>query len=115
MVPAALKNLLLLCSTELTHKPALIVALSSGMGGAYPVAELRANSCKDTKVCYIPEVVIIRQVQLTLNGPVAENNYDLVTRQRLGYSLKLLAEYSKALALVRESGVVDIVNFPYGM
>lgn len=116
MAPPALKNLLLLCGeNELTHKPALIVAVSSGMGGAYPIAELRANSCKDTKVCYIPEPVIIRQVQHALNSRVPQNDHDLVVRQRLQYSLNLLLEYAKALAMVRESGVVNTVAYPYGM
>lgn len=41
MVPAALKNLFLLCTGgEIAHKPALIVAVASGQGGADLVAEL---------------------------------------------------------------------------
>ena len=42
MAPPALKNFLLLCAHELAHKPALIVSVSAGDGGTYPVAELRA-------------------------------------------------------------------------
>ena len=36
------KNLFLLCGEgELSHKPSLIVSISSGEGGAYPIADLR--------------------------------------------------------------------------
>jgi NAD(P)H-dependent FMN reductase len=116
MVPAALKNLLLLCTNnELMHKPALIISLSSGLGGAYPVMELRGNTSKDTKVCYIPESVIIRQVQSVLNHGEPQNDYDRSTRARLRYCISLLREYAKALITVRESGAVDPINFPFGM
>jgi NAD(P)H-dependent FMN reductase len=116
MAPPAVKNLLLLCDkNELAHKPALIVGISSGLGGAYPVAELRANSSKDTKVCYIPEQVIVRQVQHVLNSPEPRNKHDAALHERLSYSLTLLLEYAKALATVRESGVVNAKKFPYGM
>jgi NAD(P)H-dependent FMN reductase len=44
-VPAGLKNFFLLFNRfELGHKPALIVAVSSADGGAYPVAELRMRA-----------------------------------------------------------------------
>ena len=116
MVPPGLKNLFLHCSgNELSHKPALIVAVSAGDGGAYPVAELRATSSKNTKLCYIPEHVIIRRVKSVLNGPEPQDEYDRLTRVRLQYSLKLLFEYSMALTAVRASGVIDHVAFPYGM
>lgn len=116
MVPPALKNLLILCSQyELAHKPALIISISSGVGGAYPVAELRANSSKDTMICYIPEQVIIRQVALMLHGPGAQNVYDAAVRKRIVYALRLLHVYAQALLAVRESGVIDNDAFPFGM
>ena len=41
MVPSMLTNFFLLCSNnELAHKPGLLVGVSSGTGGSYPVAEL---------------------------------------------------------------------------
>ncbi|MBM4093459.1 MAG: NAD(P)H-dependent oxidoreductase, partial [Planctomycetes bacterium] len=52
MVPAALKNFFLLCDAKvLAHKPALIVAVSAGLGGSYPVAEPRTSSYKNTRIC----------------------------------------------------------------
>ena len=47
MVTPNIKNFLLLCSPlELGHKPALITSVSAGMGGAYPISELRASGYK---------------------------------------------------------------------
>lgn len=46
-VPSGLKNFFLLFNRfELGHKPAFIISVSSGSGGAYPVAELRMSSYK---------------------------------------------------------------------
>ena len=36
---------------ELFHKPGLIVSISSGNGGAYPVSELRSSSYKILTLC----------------------------------------------------------------
>jgi NAD(P)H-dependent FMN reductase len=116
MVPPGLKNLLLFCTrNELTHKPALIVTISASMGGAYPVAELRATSSKNTKVCYIPEHVVIRRVNTVLNGPEPQDDYDDSIRLRIQHSVRVLLEYAKALATVRGSGVIDDAAFQYGM
>lgn len=116
MAPPSLKGLLLRCDrNELTHKPALLVGVSSGFGGAYPLAELRANSSKDTKVCYIPESVIVRQVRLHLNDAVPQHQSDQGLHARLLYSLRVLSAYASALITVRQSGTIDAVAFPYGM
>jgi len=116
MVPAALKNLFLLCSrNELSHKPGLIVAVSSGLNGAYPIAELRMSSYKNTQFCYIPENIIVRNVRSVFNDyndPLTEEAY---LRQRLKYALLLLVAYADALKVVRQSGVVDLATYPFGM
>jgi len=116
MVPAGLKNFFLLCDKELlAHKPALIVTVSASMGGTYPVAELRTSSYKNTRICYIPDHVIIRNIGRMLHGPEPADEQDAAVRQRLNYCLKVLLEYTKALRLVRSSGVIDLKTFPYGM
>jgi len=116
MVPPGLKNFFLLCqSGELAHKPALIISLSSGINGAYPIAELRASSYKNTRICYLPEQVIVRTCQKVLLGEQNSNQGEAEIRERLVYSLRLLREYAKALEGVRTSGVVDLVRFPFGM
>lgn len=108
MVPGILKNFFLLCSPkELGHKPALIVSVSSGIGGSYPVAELRMSSYKNTRLCYIPDHIIVR------NADDFDESGD--TSQRLSYCLNLLGEYARGLKMVRESGVINTKDFPYGL
>ena len=116
MVPPGLKNLLLLCSpNEVGHKPALIVSVSAGIGGSYPVAELRLSSYKNNRLVYLPEHVIVRDVKRLLNGDAASGSRDEEIRARLAYALNLLEEYARALGSVRDSGAINYTNFPYGM
>lgn len=116
MVPPGLKNFLLLCSTkEVGHKPALIVSISSGIGGSYPVAELRVSSYKNNRLVYIPDHVIVRNVEEMLLGETPAHDRDEATRNRLGYGVRLLLEYGKALKGIRESGVIDHKSYPFGM
>jgi len=120
MVPAALKNIFLLCErNELSHKPALIVALSSSLGGAYAVVELRMSSYKNTQLCYIPEHIIVRNVREVLNDynqPADDMPpQEASLRRRMRYALSLLVEYADALTAVRNSGVVDLATYPFGM
>jgi NAD(P)H-dependent FMN reductase len=117
-VPAGLKNFFLMWSKgELAHKPALIVTVSAGDGGAYPVAELRMSSYKNNRLCYIPEHVIVRHVEHVLNEDSAQNNPDAdrYFRQRIPYALGILAAYAGALRQVRASGVADLSTFKNGM
>ncbi len=117
-VPAGLKNFFLIFGkNELGHKPAMIVAVSNGDGGAYPVAELRMSSYKNSRICYIPEHVILRKVEKVLNDDPADNDErsDSYYRERLQWSLKILKEYAEALKQVRESGVTATDKFKNGM
>lgn len=116
-VPAGLKNFFLLFGkNELSHKPALIVSVSAGAGGAYPVAELRMSSYKNSRLCYIPEHVIIRDVESILNE-TGENDErsDSYIRERLEWSLTILKQYAIALKDVRDSGVTLTEKFGNGM
>ncbi len=115
MVPPALKNFLLLCrNNELGHKPALIVGVSSGMGGAYPIAELRMSGYKNNRMLYIPDHLIIRDATNLLNGSESTNPIDQDVRARVEYSCNVLCEYAKAMKHVRASGVIDYKKYPYG-
>jgi len=117
-VPAGLKNFFLIFGkNELGHKPAMIVTVSNGDGGAYPVAELRMSSYKNSRICYIPEHVILRKVEKVLNDDPADNDErsDSYYRERLQWSLKILKEYAEALKQVRESGVTATDKFKNGM
>ncbi len=117
-VPAGLKNFFLLAGrNELGHKPALIVTVSAGDGGAYPVAELRMSSYKNNRILYIPEQVIVRHVERVLNPDPADNDAesDAWYRARIRWSLEILCAYARALKPVRESGVTVNEQFGFGM
>jgi NAD(P)H-dependent FMN reductase len=110
MVPPILKNFFLLCSRqELAHKPGLIVAVSSGDGGSYPIAELRMSSYKNTRICYIPDHIIIKNVERFLE------HSDEQLSSRISYTLDLLGHYSSALKGVRSTAELDYKNFPNGL
>jgi NAD(P)H-dependent FMN reductase len=117
MVPSMLTNFFLLCSNnELAHKPAMLVGVSSGTGGSYPVAELRMSSYKNTRICYIPDHVIVRDVQNVLNDEGdGETKADQAIRRRIAYTAGVLMEYVEALTRVRASERVDLGRYPYGM
>ena len=88
------KNLFLLCDKgELDHKPGLIVAISSGIGGAYPISELRSSSYKNTHIMWIPENMIIRFVEQFSPG-MHGNDIPEWIDNRFDYCLKILLAYS---------------------
>ncbi len=117
MVPPALKNFFLLCSkSELSHKPGLIVGVSAGRSGSYPVAELRMSSYKNTQICYLPEHIIVRDVTKVLNDATpAPGSEDLAIRERITFANRLLVSYAKALKIVRSELQSEFKKFPYGM
>jgi len=114
MVTPHLKNFFLLCSAgELAHKPAQIVSISSGMGGAYPVAELRMSSYKNTMIIWLPDHIVLRFVTdlFTSEEPT---DLDKELSERIDYSAKMLVESAVALAPVRAS-VQNLQQYGYGM
>ena len=117
-VPAGLKNFFLLFNRfELGHKPAMIVTVSSADGGAYPVAELRMSSYKNNRICYIPEQVIVRNVENVLNENAEENNHeaDEYFRERISWSLGILKAYAEAMKPMRDSVQMHHDKFGNGM
>lgn len=116
MVPPGLKNFLLLCGNEqVAHKPAMIVTVSSGIGGSYPVAELRSSSYKNNRIVYIPDHIIVRSVGEMLKGETPANHHDESLRKRIDYSVAILLKYATALTGVRGSGLADYKSYPFGM
>jgi NAD(P)H-dependent FMN reductase len=117
-VPAGLKNFFLMFNRfEMGHKPALIVALSSVDGGAYPVAELRMSSYKNNRLCYIPEHLILRNVEKILNEDAADNDdsADGYFRERISWALGILRGYAVALKSMRETTQIHHDKFGNGM
>ena len=120
MAPAGLKNLFLLLagSGELAHKPALIVSVAGGTGGgAYPIAELRMSSYKNSRILYLPEHLIVRQAGKVFNANPGDNDPSLhdYLHDRLLYDLRLLREYALALVAVRASGAASLEDYKNGM
>ncbi|MCC2625450.1 MAG: putative [Acyl-carrier-protein] phosphodiesterase [Burkholderiales bacterium] len=116
MVPPSLMNFFHLCSNdELAHKPGLIVSISANAsGGSYPVANLRMSSYKNTKICYIPDHVIIKNVTAVLNDS-AMSDTDKYIQERLNYSLKVLDIYAKYLGQIRPIKLLYQDSYKYGM
>lgn len=116
MACPAIKNFFIYASkAELAHKPGLLVGVSSGIGGGYPISELRASSYKNCRLCYLPEHLIVRGVEKVLNGTEVASEDDQRIRDRLDYDLDILAKYATALQPVRAS--IDLGNpaFTNGM
>jgi NAD(P)H-dependent FMN reductase len=117
MASPAMKNFLLLCSCgdELRHRPCLLVSVSGGVGGAYPIAELRMSASKNSQACFIPNHVIVRNAAARLNGDPTDDPQEKEVRARIHHSLDVLAEYAQALRAVRASRVVRENRFRNGM
>ena len=117
-VPSGLKNLFLMFNRfEFGHKPAFIVSVSSGDGGAYPVAELRMSSYKNNRLCYIPEQLIIRNVEKVFNDKAEDNDEksDSYYKERLNWCLNILLGYGKALKSMRNETEIHNDKFSNGM
>ncbi len=116
MASPALKNFFLHAGfAQLGHKPGLLVSVSAGRGGAFPIYELRGSSYKNSKICYIPEQLIFRDTEHLLNGPESHSEEDKFIRDRSLFALRVLLAYGTALSEVRESGVVSHSRFQNGM
>ena len=113
MATPAAKNIFLLCGNgEFAHKPGLIVSISSGNGGAYPISELRSSSYKNTHLMWIPENIIIRNVEEFNPGAHGKNIPDWIDN-RIDYVLKLFLTYALNMKPVRE--IVNRKDFGNGM
>ena len=113
MASPSAKNLFLLCGEgELTHKPGLIVSVSSGQGGAYPIADLRSFSYKNTHIMWIPENIIIRNVESFNPGSHGEVIPSWLDN-RIEYTLTLLLAYSSNMKPLRK--IINRKDFGNGM
>lgn len=119
MAPAGLKNFFLMWTAggELAHKPALIVTVSTADGGSYPIAELRMSSYKNSRICYLPEHLIIRYVDTVFNEDPKDNKAETQAyfEGRLGYCLEMLKEYGLAFRSIRASGKTSMETYTSGM
>ncbi len=113
MATPASKNIFLLCgSGEFAHKPGLIVSVSSGNGGAYPIAELRSSSYKNTHIMWIPENIIIRNVEEFNPGDHGSNIPNWLD-SRIDYVLNLFLVYVSNMKPLRT--IINRKDFGNGM
>ena len=113
MATPAAKNIFLLCGNgEFSHKPGLIVSVSSGNGGAYPIAELRSSSYKNTHIMWIPENIIIRNVEEFNPDSHGKNIPDWLD-DRIDYVLNLLIAYASNMKPLRT--IINRKDFGNGM
>lgn len=115
MAPSAIKNFFLWCgAADLAHKPALLVAVSGSAGGAYVINEMRTSSYKNSRLCYLPEHLIYRNVGSlwTADEP---DKADLYLERRTRFALSLLASYALALKPARELALAHLDDFANGM
>jgi len=117
-IPASLRNFILhMSSKDVAHKPALIVSVSAGTGGTYPIAELRSFSAKNNHMIYIPDHVIVRKVNdvldtLELNE---EDKDDFWIKGKINRAIGILKLYTHHMKKLREEGQFDLDDYPYGM
>lgn len=96
----------------MAHKPVTLTAVSDGMGGVYPLSQMRSIGPKNTHYLVTPENLRFAQVKdVLVDGEITVDGL----RNRVEYSLKVLLEYAKALKEIRNSDVLDFKNFKNGV
>ena len=115
MATPALKNWFLYMDLDwLAHKPVLLCGVSGGAGGLYPVLELRTFSFKNFRPNYMPDHLVIRDVQAVTSGGEVDADV-LKTRKRIDHTLLLLQAYIKGFACIRSVLPEKIPAFQYGL
>ena len=110
--PNAKNFFLVFNNGELFHKPGLIVSISSGNGGAYPISELRSSSYKNSHILWIPENIIIRNVKQFIPGEHGELIPDWLD-DRIKYSCNVLIKYAEYLKPIQR--IINRKDFGNGM
>lgn len=118
--PAALKNALQWSlSGSLAHKPCLLVGISAAVGGAFAISDIRASCYKNSRLLFLPEHIILRNVtdlwlvdNAANQAPTEQEQY---LRQRLQYATDQLSTYGTALSTVRSELVQGLEQYPNGM
>ena len=112
MFSVGLHNMFHYLDTELADKPVLAVGVSAGVGGRYPLQQMRTMGYKNKRHVIIPESLYYDHVKETLvDGKITNETIS----KRTDYALHVLVEYAKGLAHVRASGVIDYEKFPHGL
>ena|GEM_PF-4297908 len=74
------------------------------------------SSYKNTKLCYIPDHVIVRDIENILeNHEMKEKSTDYRIKSRIDRSLDHLIQYGTALQDMRKNTKIDLMQHEYGM
>lgn len=112
MFSVGLHNMFHYANKELADKPVLLVGVSSGRGGQYPLQQMRIMGYKNKRFVVIPESLHYDHIQGSLIDNAFVNNH---ITERTNYALQVLIEYTKSLKLVRDSGIINYEKFPNGL
>lgn len=116
MMSLSLPNMLHYIEQEMAHKPVMLVGVSSGRGGTYPIAQMRLMGHKNRHYVISPESLIVSGVKTAFNDyEWLDSTPDIQLKRRADYALKVLIKYAEALRIVRESDVIDLKNFENGV
>ena len=115
MPSPALLNFLLQIGTSLAHKPVLLVGVSSGRNGSYPIAALRATGYKNAKYLMIPEHLIFRNVKDLVQSDEPSGPEDEFIRRRTDFAVAQLLAYAGGMAAIRAALPDEPKNFAFGM
>jgi len=114
-------NFLLYLGSTLADRPVMLVGVSSGRGGRYPLASLRSVAQKNTRLVFIPDQLLIEHVSQVFNNsnsqkmsPEDQLNQDYLD-QRIDYSLQNLLTYAKHFQSIRKNLKLDLKKYPFGM
>ncbi|WP_409525758.1 NADPH-dependent FMN reductase [Nitrincola sp. MINF-07-Sa-05] len=114
MATPALKNFLMLATDEeLGHKPALVVSVSAGPNGVYPISELRMTGSKNNHVCFLPDHLIFRDIATLFDAELKCTDERMDGRTQ--YTMQLLAAYAHALKPIHRDMVTAGKAYRYGM
>jgi len=115
MATPALKNwFLYMESGWLSHKPVLLCGVSGGNGGLYPVLELRSFSFKNFRPNYIPEHLVVKNVESVVCLREVSDDVSKV-RRRIDYVLMTLRAYMVGFESVRKNLPDVSREFKYGL
>ncbi|MEZ5502798.1 MAG: hypothetical protein R3E50_09095 [Halioglobus sp.] len=75
------------------------------------------SSYKNSRICYLPEHLIIRYVDTVFNDDPANNKVSAQEyfEDRLSYCLAMLREYALAFRQIRASGATSLETYTSGM
>ena len=116
MMSLSILNMLHYIKHEMSHKPVMLVGVSSGRGGTHPLDQMRLLGQKNRHYVLSPENLIISGVKDAFNSAgIDEAAADYALTSRADYALRILWQYAGALGQVRASGVIDTERFANGV